>query len=78
MLVPKLPVTVCIVLFPPNFYWVSLFGGLEWTTGMDYWNTGMDYWNGLLEWLFISQDACSLGGKVGLGPDSNLVLPLLR
>ena len=32
---------------------VSLFGGLEWTTGTlewwDYWNGPLDYWNGLLE-----------------------------
>ena len=34
---------------------VSLFGGLEWTTGLLEWttgtlewNTGMDYWNGYL------------------------------
>ena len=30
--------------------WESLFGGLEWTTGILEWNTGMEYWNGLLEW----------------------------
>ena len=61
---------------------MSLFGRLEWTTGLLEWTTGtLDWTTEILEWI-TGMDywmatyltGCSLGGKVGLGPDSNLVL----
>ena len=54
---------------------MSLFGGLEWTTGLLEWTTGTLEWTtGILEWItgmatYLTR--CPLGGKVGLGPDSN-------
>ena len=54
---------------------------VDWNGPLDYWNGPLDYWNGLLEhWDGILKwitgmatyfTRCSLGGKAGLGPDSN-------
>ena len=50
---------------------MSLFGGLEWTTGLLEWTTGiLDWTTGMATYL----TGCSLEGKVGLGPESNLIL----
>ena len=57
---------------------MSLFDGLEWTTGPLEWTTGTLEWTtGILEWItgmatYLAR--CLLGGKAGLGPYSNLVL----
>ena len=54
-------------------HWTT--GTLEWTTGILEWTTGILEWiTGMATYL----TRCLLGGKVGLGPDSNLVLQLLR
>ena len=43
---------------------------------VDYWNGLLEHWNGILEWItgmatYLTR--CSLGGKAGLGPDSNYI-----
>ena len=60
--------------------WVSLFGGLEWTTGPLEWTTGTLEWTtGILEWITGRISHAHKMGKAGLGPyssNSNLVLQL--
>ena len=58
-------------------------GVFIWWTGMDHWTTAgtLEWTTGILEWItgmatYLRK--CLLGGKVGLGPDSNLVLQLLK
>ena len=47
---------------------------VDWNGPLDYWNGLLEHWNGILEWItematYLTR--CSLGGKAGLGPDSN-------
>ena len=47
---------------------MSLFGGLEWTTGPLEWTTGTLEWTtGILEWITGRISHAHKMGKVGLG-----------
>ena len=54
---------------------MSLFGGLEWTTGPLEWTTRILEWTtGILEWITGRISHADKMGKAGLGPYSNLVV----